>query len=182
VPSVPGLRLQRAIEDRLRAAGVEVVSGTVPEGAGGPGAAIAVGGRELVAAAWVLATGRWVGGGIVRRGRIVEPVLGLAVQAAEGREAGVHLARRPAASLTVRDRRAPQPLLSAGIRVDEALRPLDERGAPAHPRLFAAGAVIGGHEQATDGTGLGVAILTGWLAGRGAAAAASGAAAAGAGG
>jgi glycerol-3-phosphate dehydrogenase subunit B len=34
-----------------------------------------------------------------------------------------------------------------------------------HPRLLAAGAVLGGHEQATDGTGLGVAILTGFLAG-----------------
>ncbi len=38
-----------------------------------------------------------------------------------------------------------------------------------HYRLFAAGAVIGGHEHAADGTGLGVGILTGWLAGRGAA-------------
>ena len=47
--------------------------------------------------------------------------------------------------------------------------PLDERGRPVHPRLFAAGAVVGGHEQATDGTGLGVAILTGYLAGRAAA-------------
>jgi glycerol-3-phosphate dehydrogenase subunit B len=94
------------------------------------------------------------------------------VQATEGRESGVHLAARPAASLTARDRRSPQPLLSAGLRVDEALRPLDERGRPLHPRLYAAGAVVGGHEQATDGTGLGVAILTGWLAGRAASAAA----------
>jgi glycerol-3-phosphate dehydrogenase subunit B len=179
VPSVPGLRLQRALEERLAAAGIEVLQGAVPEGAGGPGAPLEVGGRALRAAAWVLATGRFVGGGLVRRGRIVEPVLGLAVQAAEGREAGVHLAGRPAASLTTRDRRAPQPLLSAGVRVDGALRPLDERGHPAHPRLFAAGALIGGHEQATDGTGLGVAILTGYLAGRGAAAAARGEAASG---
>jgi len=118
----------------------------------------------------VLASGRFVGGGVARQGRLLEPTLGLPVQAAEGREAGVHLAHRPAASLTVRDRRAPQPLLSAGVRVDAALRPLDERGRPVHPRLFAAGAVIGGHEQASDGTGLGVAILTGWLAGRAAAA------------
>jgi glycerol-3-phosphate dehydrogenase subunit B len=29
--------------------------------------------------------------------------------------------------------------------------------------------VIGGHEHAADGTGLGVALLTGWLAGRAAA-------------
>ena len=56
-----------------------------------------------------------------------------------------------------------------GLRVDARLRPLDERGRPVHPRLLAAGAVLGGHEQATDGTGLGVAILTGWLAGRAAA-------------
>jgi glycerol-3-phosphate dehydrogenase subunit B len=130
---------------------------------------VRAGGRELRAAAWVLATGRFVGGGIARRGVLVETALGLPVQAAEGADAGVHLAARPAASLTSRDRRAPQPLLSAGLRVDAFLHPLDERGSPVHPRLFAAGAVIGGHEQATDGTGLGVAILTGWLAGRAAA-------------
>jgi glycerol-3-phosphate dehydrogenase subunit B len=172
VPSVPGLRLHRALEARLAAAGVELVTG-VAAAPRGPDAPLEVGGRSLEAAAWVLATGRFVGGGIARRGALVETVLGLEVQAAEGGEAGVHLAARPASSLTLRDRRAPQPLLSAGLRVDESLRPVDALGAPAHPRLFAAGAVIGGHEQATDGTGLGVAILTGWLAGRAAAAAAA---------
>jgi glycerol-3-phosphate dehydrogenase subunit B len=173
VPSVPGLRLQAALEGRLRAAGVVVVQGAV-RGAGVPGDAVEVGAARVRAGAWVLATGRFVGGGVERRGGLLEPALGLAVQAAEGREAGVHLSLRPAASLTVRDRRAPQPLLSAGLRVDPALRPVDERGRPVHPALFAAGAVIGGHEQATDGTGLGVAILTGFLAGRAAAGAASG--------
>lgn len=168
VPSVPGLRLQRAIAARLAEAGIEVVRGDVA-GAPAPGAPLEAGGRVLRAATWILATGRFVGGGVARRGVLVEPALGLAVQAAEGREAGVHLSGRPAAALTVRDRRAPQPLLSAGLRVDATLRPLDERGRPVHPRLFAAGAVIGGHEQATDGTGLGVAILTGYLAGLGAA-------------
>jgi glycerol-3-phosphate dehydrogenase subunit B len=167
VPSVPGVRLDAALLAALAAAGVELVEGAVA--GGGPGAEVDVGGRRIAADAWVLATGRFVGGGIVRRGGLVEPVLGLAVQAAEGREAGVHLAVRPAASLTVRDRRAPQPLLSAGLRVDASLRPLDERGRPVDARLFAAGAVIGGHEQASDGTGLGVAILTGYLAGRAAA-------------
>jgi glycerol-3-phosphate dehydrogenase subunit B len=169
VPSVPGLRLQRALEARLRAASVEVLTGAV-SGAGRPGEAVAVAGREVRAGSWVLATGRFVGGGVARRGVLLEATLGLPVQAAEGREAGVHLAVRPAASLTVRDRRAPQPLLSAGLRIDAGLRPLDERARPVHDRLFAAGAVVGGHEQATDGTGLGVAILTGVLAGRAAAA------------
>jgi glycerol-3-phosphate dehydrogenase subunit B len=168
VPSVPGVRLQRAIDARLAAAGVDVVTAAVA-GARGPGETLRAGGRDVRAGSWVLATGRFVGGGIARRGVLVETALGLPVQAAEGSDAGVHLSARPAASLTARDRRAAQPLLSAGLRVDAALRPLDERGRPVHPRLFAAGAVIGGHEQATDGTGLGVAILTGWLAGRAAA-------------
>jgi glycerol-3-phosphate dehydrogenase subunit B len=168
VPSVPGLRLDAAIGRALAAAGVAVVAGALEPG-GGPGAPARVGDRELLAGAWVLASGRFVGGGIVRRGALEEPLLGLPVQASEGGYAGFHLARRPAASLTVRERAAAQPLLAAGLRVDAALRPLDDRGAPVHPRLFAAGAVIGGHEHAGDGTGLGVAILTGWVAGRAAA-------------
>jgi glycerol-3-phosphate dehydrogenase subunit B len=164
VPSVPGLRLWRALEERLVAAGVRVVQAELAA-APAPGEPVHAGDVAIRAPAWVLATGRFVGGGIARRGVLAEPALRLAVQAAEGREAGVHLAVRPAASLTSRDRRRPQPILSAGLRVDRALRPLDERGRPVHPRLHAAGAVLGGHEQATDGTGLGVAILTGFLAG-----------------
>lgn len=165
VPSVPGLRLQAALEARLRAEGVEVLGGEV-RGAAVPGSPVEAGGVELRAEWWILATGRFIGGGIARRGALVETALGLPVQAAQGRDAGVHLAQRPATSLTVRDRRAAQPLLSAGLRVDEGLRPVDDRGRPIHPRLLAAGAVVGGHEQATDGTGLGVAIFTGYLAGR----------------
>jgi glycerol-3-phosphate dehydrogenase subunit B len=172
VPSVPGIRLQRALEDRLRDAGVVTVTAEIAAGWSVPGELVDAGGTKVRAGAWVLATGRFVGGGIARRGTLVEPALRLPVQATEGREAGVHLAVRPASSLTVRDRRSPQPLLSAGVRIDEELRPLDERGRPVHPRLHAAGAVVGGHEQATDGTGLGVAILTGWLAARAATASA----------
>jgi len=168
VPSVPGLRLQAALDARLAAAGVEVVAADVLDAAE-PGAPVRVGERTVTAPSWVLATGRFVGGGIVRHGALEEALLGLPVQASESGAAGVHLARRPAATLTVRERRAPQPLLAAGIRVDRSLRPLRADGTAAHPRLFAAGAVIGGHEAAADGTGLGVAILTGYLAGRAAA-------------
>jgi len=168
VPSVPGVRLQAALEAALSAAGVHVMQGAIL-GAAGPGRPADVGDAQVTAPRWVLATGRFVGGGIERRGTLREVALGLAVQAAEGREAGNALAARPAASLTVRPRAAPQPLLSAGLRVDERLRPLDARGRPALEGLFAAGAVVGGHEHATDGSGLGVAILTGWLAGRAAA-------------
>jgi len=118
----------------------------------------------------VLATGRFIGGGLLRNERLVEPLFGLPVLASEVGAGGLTLAGRPPVSLTVRERTAAQPLLAAGVSVDALCRPLDERGAPLHPRLHAAGALIGGHEHAADQTGLGVAILSGWIAGRGAAA------------
>jgi glycerol-3-phosphate dehydrogenase subunit B len=168
LPSVPGLRLDAALLAALASAGVELVTGApaAPIRLDDP---IQVAGLEISARAWVLATGRFAGGGVVRHRGLREPLLGLPILAAEGGQAGVHLADRPAATLTHRDRRIDQPLLSAGIQVDSSLRPLGEDGEPVHERLFAAGALIGGHEQAIDGTGLGLAILTGWLAGRSAA-------------
>jgi glycerol-3-phosphate dehydrogenase subunit B len=170
VPSVPGLRLHRAIEARLAAAGVDVLQGEI-RGASGPDVPAAVGGREVVARSWVLASGRFVGGGIERRGALVESVLGLPVLASEGpfADPSVRFAGRPSASLTLRDSRSPQPLLAAGLRVDEELHPLDAEGRPIHERVFAAGAVVGGHDPASDGTGMGVAMFTGWIAGHGAA-------------
>ena len=168
VPSVPGLRLDAALLAALAAAGVEVVTGAVRAPLR-PGCPVEVGGVVRTARAFVVATGRFTGGGVTRERGLREPLLGIPILAAEGGEAGVHLADRPAATLTHRDRRAGQPLLSAGIQVDARLRPLDEAGAPIHEALFAAGALVGGHEQAVDGSGLGLAVLTGWLAGRAAA-------------
>ena len=170
LPSVPGLRLHRAIDERLAAAGVPVLQGEL-RARGGPDVPATVGGREVVAGAWVLATGRFVGGGIERRGALAERVLGLPVLASEGSftEPSVRFATRPPATLTERDSRAGQPLLAAGLRIGPDLRPLDAEGRVAHPRVFAAGAVVGGHDPASDGTGMGVAMLTGFLAGRAAA-------------
>lgn len=172
-PSVPGLRLDAAVLRRLAAAGVEVLHGEARPGArpGRPVAVVLHGGgeAEVTAPALVLATGRFTGGGVARRGALVEPLLGLPVQASEAGATGVRLAGRPAATLTARERRAAQPLLAAGVRVDPSCRPLGEDGLPLHYRLYAAGALVGGHEHAADGTGLGVGILTGFVAGRGAA-------------
>jgi glycerol-3-phosphate dehydrogenase subunit B len=170
LPSVPGLRLHRAIEARLAAAGIEVLQGEV-RGATGPDVPASVGGREVVARSWVLASGRFVGGGIERRGALVESALGLPVLASEGpfADPSVRFAGRPPASLTLRDSRSPQPLLAAGLRVDEELHPLDAEGRVLHERVFAAGAVVGGHDPSSDGTGMGVAMFTGWIAGRAAA-------------
>jgi len=169
-PSVPGLRIDAALLARLDGAGVEVLIGEAAPG-GGPGRAVRVGESVIEARSWVLATGRFLGGGLTRSGGLTEPLQGLPVLASEAGAAGLALAGRPPLALTVRSRKAAQPLLAAGLAVDEACRALDETGRPADERLFAAGSILGGHEHAADGTGLGVAILSGWIAGRGAAAA-----------
>lgn len=166
-PSVPGLRLDAALMARLAGSGVEVLTGGVWPG-GGPGRVARIGETEVEARSWVLATGRFIGGGVERRDGLVEPLLGLPVLASEAGAAGLALAGRPPSLLTFRKRTLAQPLLAAGVAVDAACRPLDEAGRPVDERLFAAGAIIGGHEHAADGTGLGVAILSGWIAGRGA--------------
>jgi glycerol-3-phosphate dehydrogenase subunit B len=166
-PSVPGMRLFDAWRARLRALGVawqfgfpavglersgDRVTAVRSDGASRP---VVTRCRELV-----LATGGVAGHGIEARrdGSLAEVVAGLPVDGFAGRMA--FLADRFLGA---------HPLAAAGVRVDAELRPLAADGGPVHPRLFAAGAVIGGHEAAADGTGLGTAILTGYLAGRAAA-------------
>lgn len=165
-PSPHGLRLQRALEEMVAAAGVESVRAAVSGFDGEPGrlraALLAEGGRALPADAFVLATGRFIGGGLVKQRRTHEPLLGLGVFW-EGEEAA-------------RSRRLPRleylepgPAFQAGLSTDQQLRPLDSEGRVAYENLRAAGAVLGGWDEGGE-MGFGVPLLTGWLAGRWAAA------------
>ncbi len=61
-----------------------------------------------------------------------------------------------------------------GVRVDVRARPLGEGGRAFDERLFAAGDLLGGHDPAGVPGGLGTALASGWLAGRGAAEAVAG--------
>jgi len=159
-PSPHGWALHQALERMVEAAGVRRVRGRVNgfEGEAGTLRAAVVGQEELVADAFVLATGRYIGGGLRRRRRADEPLLGLEV----------FFEGRPAAH----DRRLPHlleldaaPAFVEGLRTDEALRPVDAGGRVAYENLRAAGAVLGGWDEAGP-EGMGVPILTGWLAGK----------------
>jgi glycerol-3-phosphate dehydrogenase subunit B len=109
----------------------------------------------------VLATGRFVGGGIARGARTVETLAGLPVS--DGRSP------LPDASGSVamagEELGAPSSLFRAGVEVDGHLRAIDSERRPSR-WLFAAGAVLAGADGAVDGTGLGFAAFTGWLAGQ----------------
>jgi glycerol-3-phosphate dehydrogenase subunit B len=173
--ALAGYRLDRALEAALGRAGVAVRRGRAIAVEASDGRAVAVELAEtpdspaerLPLDALVLATGRFVGGGIGERdGRLVEPLLGLPLHDLAGRRVD----GMPPSRLVRRDYEGEQPLFAAGVRTDARLRPLDADGAPRLANLFAAGDLLAGFDPARDRTGLGVALLSGRRAGAEAAA------------
>jgi len=162
-PSVPGWRLHVALEHALRGAGVAVRDGRVVDvelehdrctavAVVAPDSDQAV---RLAADRFLLATGKYVGGGIVADPVFAEPVFGAAVWVD-------HLGERfeDADSLVLTDpvRREPQPLLLAGVRVNGTHR-LARNGVQPLVNVWAAGTV-----RADLARGLGVAAADGVLA------------------
>jgi glycerol-3-phosphate dehydrogenase subunit B len=164
-----GLRLQRALDAALASGGVERVRARVRSVAATEpdrlGLALADG-RTLDADAVVLATGRFVGGGLEAGPEAVrEALLGLPLYDGDGRRVDGVPAWRSARKGYGNE----QPLYAAGVRTDRRLRPLGSHGRPQHARLFAAGDLLGGFDPSRERTGLGVALLSGIQAGRAAA-------------
>jgi glycerol-3-phosphate dehydrogenase subunit B len=158
-PSVPGVRLQEALDRALKKAGVEVVDAAV-ECRDLVTMRFALGERMVTARTAVLASGKFIGGGIERSTRFRETVFGLPVFV------GAHLVGDEYVGDLLDERVASdQAAFRAGVRIDDSLRPLVADGSLASPALFAAGSVIRGYDPASDKTGLGVAIFTGYLAG-----------------
>lgn len=169
-PSVPGWRLERAVSVALAAGGVEVVAGravgretdgrriraVLARPAGGPDGARV----RLAAEAVVLATGKYLAGGIRAKGAFEEPVLGCYVRV-EAR--GLVHEVPDTLALTRRDRRAEHPLLLAGVWTDPDGRPLDRRGEVHYENVRVAGTVRAG--VSADALGLGDAAAEGWAAG-----------------
>lgn len=189
--SVHGLRLQAIVDEALRREEVEVVSGEVraarpreldsleihpatpslpPTSAfrpGGAGAAEEDEGRPVRAGAVVLATGKYLAGGLRKNGAVFEPLMDLPVSLPGPRRASSY-------RLTAHDLADEQPFFEAGLRTDARLRPVDEAGLTIDDRLHVCGDLLAGHDPARDGSAMGVALMTGYLAGRWAALVAAG--------
>jgi glycerol-3-phosphate dehydrogenase subunit B len=158
-PSVPGLRLQEALDAALIRAGVPIVESEVallaPDSR-----SFAIQGGSIEATAVVLATGKFIGGGVVRHERFKEPIFDLPLFAGGTRAEDQYIG-----DLLADTFQGEHQVFRVGVRIDSSLHPLDLRGQPMDPQLFAAGSVISGYDPAADKTGLGVAIFTGYLAG-----------------
>ena len=158
-PSVPGLRLQEALDAALIRAGIPIVDSEVAHTAPGTRSFV-IQGDSIQATAVVLATGKFIGGGVVRQQRFKEPIFDLPLFAG-----GTRVEDQYIGDLLAEKFEGEHQVFRVGVRIDSSLHPLDLRGQPMDPQLFAAGSVISGYDPAADKTGLGVAIFTGYLAG-----------------
>ena len=163
-PSVLGMRLDRAVNEAVasspvyRTRGPRAVSYRDQDGS-----IQAVGIEREATVEWVagsefvLATGGLIGGGLrVTADRIEEPLFGCPV---DGPGRGTWTAADPFDS---------HPFARSGVAVDDALRPL-AGGTPLWSNLRAAGDVLGHFDPVQEGSGAGVAVATGYAAGRAAA-------------
>jgi glycerol-3-phosphate dehydrogenase subunit B len=163
--ALAGARLDVALGAALARAGVALaVERAVSVDAEGARVrrVVLAGGERLACDALVVATGRFVGGGVADRdGELRETLLGLPLFDLAGRRVDGLAPHR----LVRRDYEGEQPLFAAGVRTDTRLRPLGADGAPRFANLFAAGDLLGAFDPARDRTGLGVALLSGRRAG-----------------
>lgn len=167
-PSVPGMRLWRSVSAALGRGGVELqlgVTARVPDrkGSVAPGLSIALegeGGTRVIESDFlILASGGLESGGLVAdQYTFREEVLQLPVSGAPP-------------SVTARSVEpffggGIHPFELAGIRVDDRLRPLDEKGRPMYDNVAVAGGILAGAARAREFSGSGIAIATGLAAAR----------------
>lgn len=162
-PSLPGLRLEDRLDAALHDAGVRVTTGNPVVGFDAEGGQVTTvytdrNGQRVPfeASEIVLATGGLVGKGVQsNREGVYEPIFDCHVPHSENRYEWF-------------DDHAfdDHPFARFGVRVDRDCRPLDEGGEIEFGNLRAAGSVLGGYDLASEKSGSGVSIATGFAAGQ----------------
>ena len=160
LPSVPGVRLQQALNAAVKNAGVHEL-GEVMNPSCTKHRVDAVTTRDnlkISAEAFILATGRFISGGVSWAERCAESLFQLPVVTELG------LLEEDSPIAVVRETPVEShPLMTAGIQVNQRLQPIRE-GRIAFANLFAAGMIIGGFASRYALCADGVALATGWLA------------------
>jgi glycerol-3-phosphate dehydrogenase subunit B len=166
-PSLPGWRVDRALLRALEAAGVPVVTGIVTDHVARRGRIrfITVADQRdamaIRASAVVLATGKFLGGGVSGDSRLLETALRLGLTLERGGRS--HTDAADSLSLTNAAWTEAQPVLSTGVRTNGENIPVTESGDVVFHNVVVAGSVRAGTETAS--LGLGNAARDGWEAG-----------------
>ncbi len=162
-PALPGQRLQQALLHHLKTQGVEVIIGCQVTDARitekqCQGVVANSNGKsmEISAQAMVLATGSFLGGGLTSQSNeIKEAVLDLPVKVCQGK-----WSRRDFLSL------AGQPFHEFGVAVNDHLQPLDDQGQVLLENVLITGANLAGCNYPIEKCGNGVALASGYKAGK----------------
>jgi glycerol-3-phosphate dehydrogenase subunit B len=121
---------------------------------------IVVGEDAVAAHNFVLATGKYLGGGIQANDELRETVLGLPVWL---EQFGDVFTSPDALTLTDPVRTADQPLMRAGVHVNDEQKPVDRARDVVYTNVFVAGTVRA--DWTAAGHGLGQCAEDGWRAG-----------------
>ncbi|MBQ7608405.1 MAG: anaerobic glycerol-3-phosphate dehydrogenase subunit B [Desulfovibrionaceae bacterium] len=113
---------------------------------------------SLTARAFILASGGILGGGLATSPDAVEEVV-----------FGCPIAGGDEKCRTGTKALGSHPISRLGVSVDSKLHPLNLDGSPYRTNVFVAGRTLGGYDFVHEKSGHGVAIATGWLAGKNAA-------------
>ena len=166
-PSVPGFRLQNALDSALERSRITVIHARVTGFAVRDHHVSRVQAKDKDATyEWypkvvILATGKFVGGGIERSNRLRETVFDLPVFVAGRYEPGTTMQHLVADRFT-----AHQPIFGAGLGLDASSRPTRADGQVAYRNLFAAGAVNSGVDSTRGNGGLGLCVVSGSVVGK----------------
>jgi glycerol-3-phosphate dehydrogenase subunit B len=169
-PSVPGLRLQLALEKIFREAGGKLLVGHEAvsyQKRGGLVESVTAQAprRELTvnSKAFILATGKFIGGGLAGDvNGIHETMFGLMTVTGSYHSASDMLPSKATNRLVITPEG--QPVYSTGLTVDPHFRPIQEDGVEWTRNLFAAGSVLAGYNYSVEKSGLGVALTSGFSA------------------
>ncbi len=164
-PSIPGMRLYNLLKVHFKGNGGRLLLGLsnlepILGSEQIQGFSLGVSKKSPVyhASAVILATGKFVGGGLdSNRSRVYETLLGLPVKHPPHRREWFtpHLLSPQG-----------QPFNAFGVEVDKNLRPVDRNGQVLYSNLFAAGGIIAHADSMSEKSGGGVAIATGYRAGK----------------
>jgi len=163
-PSVPGFRMQRALDRAMKHRDVRIIHASVESFSESKGGirSVRVVEKEteyvLDPGVVILASGKFIGGGIQRTDRLREPIFDLPVfvdsDCAPDAEMGTLLAERFVSE---------QRIFKAGLQVDERFHPVSPDGQVIYSNLLAAGAVLAGYDYSLGQGGLGVSMVSGHL-------------------
>jgi len=174
-PSVPGLRLQNALESALSTDGGRLLIGHEAvsfEKKEGHIDSVAVKTPQrtfnIIPAAVVLASGKFIGGGIKGdETGFVETLVKLPVVDVESYQTAGARPQRYTNILAL----SPEghSLFGVGVAFDSMFRPTGTDGQPVADNVFAAGSILSRYNYSAEKSGLGVALATGYAAGANAA-------------